>query len=66
MEASTTLTISRKLQGGICARCRQFRYCKHLTELNQLVCENCVQTLRNQSLLTLIDPRPLNKVRKAG
>jgi hypothetical protein len=61
MEASITLRISRKLQGGICVRCCQFRYCKYQTELNQFVCENCVQTLRNQSLLTLIDSRPSSK-----
>ena len=65
MEAFITLTISRKLRGGICARCRQFRYCKHL-ELNQLVCENCVQVLKSQSLLTLIDPHPSRKARRVS
>jgi hypothetical protein len=66
MEAFIVLITSRKLQGGICFECRQFRYSKHHTELNQLVCESCVQALGNQSLLTLIDPYPSRKTRKAS
>jgi hypothetical protein len=66
METPITLRISRKLQGGICIECRQFRCCKYQTELNQLVCEGCVQALGNQSLLTLMFPYPSRKTRKAS
>lgn len=44
---------------GRCFKCHKFRYCDHQTESENIICKDCVQTLRNQKLITFIaQPKP--------
>jgi Fe2+ or Zn2+ uptake regulation protein len=42
---------------GRCYKCHRFRYCEHQSESGKIICPDCIQTLRNQRLLTEIIPQ---------
>lgn len=43
---------------GRCYKCHRFRYCDHQSESGEIICPDCIQTLRNQRLLEIIPQRP--------
>lgn len=48
-------------RAGRCYKCHRFRYCEHESEPGQIICPDCIQTLRNQRLLEIIqhpEPKP--------
>lgn len=50
-----------KTRAGRCYKCHRFRYCEHQSESGEIICLDCIQTLRNQRLLEIIqrpEPKP--------
>ncbi|MFM5941840.1 MAG: hypothetical protein ACKO9G_00345 [Dolichospermum sp.] len=46
-----------EVKAGRCYKCRNFRYCHYQSELGEIICPDCVQTLINQQLL-IIQSKP--------
>ncbi|MFM6917423.1 MAG: hypothetical protein ACKPKT_07605 [Dolichospermum sp.] len=53
-----------EVKAGRCYKCRNFRYCHHQSELGEIICPDCVQTLINQQLL-IIQSKPTRQRRSS-
>ena len=53
-----SIEISRRIStAGRCFKCHKFRYCDYQTESENIICKDCVQTLKNQRLLVEVTPQ---------
>ncbi|MFM6579203.1 MAG: hypothetical protein ACKPIX_06440 [Dolichospermum sp.] len=53
-----------EVKAGRCYKCRNFRYCHYQSELGEIICPDCVQTLINQQLL-IIQSKPTRQRRSS-
>lgn len=50
--------IAIKPKAGYCFKCYKWRYCEHQTD-ERIICNSCVQILKNQNLFSIIVPAPI-------
>ncbi|MFM6313866.1 MAG: hypothetical protein ACKPFK_31635 [Dolichospermum sp.] len=53
-----------EVKAGRCYKCHSFRYCHYQSELGEIICPDCVQTLINQQLL-IIQSKPTRQRRSS-